>query len=275
MSSHADSLRAIGFEKYPPSGELRPFIECFWFIKTENPLSKPLINKVITDGGTGITFNYGSPYRLMEGEKKCLIKDKLVFTGVTDKTFYLALKGNVEAAGIRFRPGTHTLIFKNCKEIILPLNDSILAGISGVYSDMRLLPNSVRVSRLDDFMKGILSGHIGTGCWTSAAAEEIRKQKGSARIDELAALFRMSRRQFDRKFKDGSGMTPKQYSKIVRIENARSMMRDKEPDSLTLVGYECDYYDQAHFIREFKEVVQQTPKEYVHSKKMSRLYNSE
>ena len=51
-------------------------------------------------------------------------------------------------------------------------------------------------------------------------------------------------------------------------------MRSQDVESLTTVGYECDYYDQAHFIREFKDVVKLTPKQYLRSKRMSLLYNS-
>ena len=61
---------------------------------------------------------------------------------------------------------------------------------------------------------------------------------------------------------------------IVRIEKARSLIRSLNFNSLTDVGCELDYYDQAHFIRQFKSLVKETPSQYFKEKKqMSLLYN--
>lgn len=81
------------------------------------------------------------------------------------------------------------------------------------------------------------------------------------KLDALSKQLNITKRHFERKFKKEVGLLPKQFSSIVRIEKSRSMIRSLKFKSLTDVGLECDYFDQAHFIREFKTFVEETPKQ--------------
>lgn len=261
--------------KEPPE-RLKPFIQCCWFIRTEQKLEKTIINKIISDGGSGITYNFGAPFFIESGGRECFVRDRVFFTGVTDKTAYLRLKGDVDAVGIRFYPGVHSMLFgegRECCENIFRLEQRDLCGTASLYEEMKTADTETRAQMVWGKMDELFDGHAGAS-WAMEAVEQIRKEYGSARIDSLSGELYLSRRQFERKFKQNVGLTPKQFSRIVRIQKARSLMRSQDVESLTTVGYECDYYDQAHFIREFKDVVKLTPKQYLRSKRMSLLYNS-
>jgi AraC-like DNA-binding protein len=88
----------------------------------------------------------------------------------------------------------------------------------------------------------------------------MRKQGGQVNIRELSTQYFLSQKQFERKFKEHSGFMPKLYARIVRFETALSGYSRNR--SLTEVGYESGYYDQSHFIHDFKKFSGHHPRSY-------------
>jgi AraC-like DNA-binding protein len=58
-------------------------------------------------------------------------------------------------------------------------------------------------------------------------------------------------------------MSPKQYLKLLRIENARFSLKHMREETAARLAVELGFYDQAHFIREFQGVVGMTPYAYM------------
>lgn len=77
------------------------------------------------------------------------------------------------------------------------------------------------------------------------------ESQGLARIDSLADAYSLSPRQFGRKFHEFAGFPPKLFSRIVRFQSAIS--HPETFPSLTDLAYRCGYYDQSHFIHDFRE----------------------
>ncbi len=79
-------------------------------------------------------------------------------------------------------------------------------------------------------------------------------------MDELSRDFFLSRRQFERKFKELCGFSPKACLRILRFNSV--MKRHSGAKSLTQLAYECGYYDQSHFIHDFNAFSGYNPKEF-------------
>lgn len=81
-------------------------------------------------------------------------------------------------------------------------------------------------------------------------------------INSFAHDCNLSRRQFERKFKEHAGFSPKDFFQIVRFKN---VLRDigKSKLSLSQLAINAGYYDQSHLTNEFKKFSGYTPKEYV------------
>ena len=56
-------------------------------------------------------------------------------------------------------------------------------------------------------------------------------------------------------------MTPKQYARLVRVETARLALK-QHTETATRLAVDLGFYDQAHFIREFRSVIGMTPTAY-------------
>lgn len=98
---------------------------------------------------------------------------------------------------------------------------------------------------------------------STVAARKINKEKGNIVIKTLANAFGLSERHFRRTFKKELGISPKKYAKIIQLNNALDALNtDDESLNLDLV-HEGGYYDQAHFIRRFKQLLGKTPCEFL------------
>ena len=90
---------------------------------------------------------------------------------------------------------------------------------------------------------------------------------GSSSIHQILKEDLSKRRQLERNFKKQIGISPKQLGRVLRLQSALQMLlNDKE--SLTTIAYESEYFDQAHFNKDFKEFVGTTPKEFLGNKNM-------
>ena len=89
----------------------------------------------------------------------------------------------------------------------------------------------------------------------------IFKNRGLVSMDNLASISNMSFRNFERRFGDEVGMSPKLYARIVRFYNALENKMLHPTKRWVDITYEHGYYDQAHFIKEVKTFTTKTPED--------------
>ena len=71
------------------------------------------------------------------------------------------------------------------------------------------------------------------------------------RMEDLAEDLGMSASTFYQRFKDVTGMTPLQFQKEVRLQEARRLLLEGDVDAAT-AGYRVGYNDPSHFSRDYK-----------------------
>lgn len=59
-----------------------------------------------------------------------------------------------------------------------------------------------------------------------------------------------------------TGVTPKKFLQIIRCQSAVKLMSEQPAKPLTEIAHSLDYYDQAHFINEFKTLYSTTPLQF-------------
>lgn len=88
----------------------------------------------------------------------------------------------------------------------------------------------------------------------------IYKSKGTIRIKELTDQLHISQSPLEKRFRHIVGTSPKKFASIVRFKH---IVQHYNPQtSLTMLGYDAGFYDQAHFIREFKTFTGETPETF-------------
>ncbi len=93
------------------------------------------------------------------------------------------------------------------------------------------------------------------------ALNEIIDSNGFVSIDALSKNAWLSMAQFRKRFNEEVGMSPIRYSKIVRVNHAVQKLKCMDR-SMTDIAYAMGYFDQSHFIKDFKAIVGISPKRY-------------
>lgn len=91
-------------------------------------------------------------------------------------------------------------------------------------------------------------------------------------VPQYASKANMSLRNFERRFTEQVGIPPKLYAKLLRFNEAMKVKLIRPQKSWTAIAYECGYFDQMHFIKEFKQFAAITPTQFtVNQKKLTGL----
>jgi methylphosphotriester-DNA--protein-cysteine methyltransferase len=92
------------------------------------------------------------------------------------------------------------------------------------------------------------------------AVSLIKQAAGNIKITSLAEQLHISQAQFEKRFRKKVGASPKKFASIVRLRNVLNMNPGK--NNLLRAGLDAGYFDQAHFIKDFKSFTGQTPEQY-------------
>lgn len=91
------------------------------------------------------------------------------------------------------------------------------------------------------------------------ALERIMTSGGRSRIAAIATEIGWSRKHLAMRFADQVGVGPKAIARIVRFNRAASLAKQANRSGWADLAAECGYADQAHLVREFRELAGATP----------------
>ncbi|MNC31375.1 Helix-turn-helix domain protein [compost metagenome] len=96
---------------------------------------------------------------------------------------------------------------------------------------------------------------------------------GHSSIENLAGQIGYTSRYIRKKFDDYMGISPKLYSRIIRFQQVLHhlvVLRSWDYDQSGINGY----YDQSHFLKEFKQFTMLTPAQFLHAVRTNPTYNN-
>ena len=99
------------------------------------------------------------------------------------------------------------------------------------------------------------------------AIKIIEYYKGQIKAQDIAYQACLGIKQFERTFSKYVGMNPKKFASIVRFQNVIQMKRKHKNSSMFQLAFDNGYYDQSHFIHDFKSLTGLTPKAFFAGKK--------
>ena len=255
-------LDDLGFQLAPPSVELRPYVQSFWSFRRAAPLLTFREEYMHPRGGFGVVFNFGDPV-FLDGR---LVKEPLFLDGANTLSRKMGFVGQVDMVGVRFREGGAYPFLG------VPLHELRDAFTPRAVSDRRqvlrlnaqLAETAVRANRfqlLDQWLVVRLAQGQARSLLIPPSLARLQTRAGQLPIPQLAEELAVSQRQLERLFQLQVGMTPKQYARLVRVETARLALK-QHTETTTRLAVDLGFYDQAHFIREFRSVIGMTPTAY-------------
>jgi len=147
------------------------------------------------------------------------------------------------------------------KDALISITDIWGASATKLTNDLQA--HSSEMDKIDQLEHFFLNHLIRQGASTiDPTLRMISPAKGGVPVATLAKAVKLSAAQFRKRFKEEIGLSPSQYCKIVRVNHVIRALQADRSQSLTQLTYAMGYYDQSHFIREFKSIMCQTPNAY-------------
>lgn len=250
---------------------LKTLIKYFWVIKASNQI---INHKYLPVCNIDMVLNLGTEVKYVVDGHEIIVKNKLHFNGITDKYKLNIQNGNLYMLGISFFPtGLYPFIkiplgeFKNCTiefdQICKELNSEIISRIHNLDNIEEVL-ETLEIILLEflDFRNIIDKNTI--NLFSSFS------NRGDLTIENFSREYGVNKRRLERYFYKFIGTSPKTFSKIRRFTNVVKSLTSGTYDSLTSLALINNYYDQAHFIKEFKTLTGSVPSEFIINKSSLR-----
>lgn len=248
------------FEHYTPSASLSDLVKEYWIFENDDPTIYR--QKIIPDGYGEIIIHYGDPYRINFGDD-WEIQSKMLYSNQISGYFFLENTGKSGMIGIKLHPCSFFELFgipqSPYVDQVVPLTELLALEsnkLTALHSD-DLSPKD-RVKRSEEWLLGFAPT---TQTKVRSAVDKIMDSRGIVDIDEIAEEVGLSTRQLERQFKNVVGLTPKFYSRIIRFSSIFKVMESDDP-SWVKVALQSGYFDQSHFIKNFKEFTGEEPSKY-------------
>lgn len=256
---HNAAEPVTGHARYLPSEQLAPFVEHYWFVEWDYTSHPPQQVETLPHPSVHIICEEG----------------KVQISGVPKKKFARLLAGKSFVFGVKFKPGGfYTFYQKPVSEI----NDKVIDGKNIFGNDIEVYGEAVfkaknheeMVLAAEAFLINQKPAYNPDAEKVSVMVYDTMHNRQMLNVQQLAGQYHTTVRSMERLFNRYAGVSPKWVIKRYRLHEAAERISRGKISNWQAMSYELGYYDQAHFIRDFKEVVGQTPKTYaagLHKKK--------
>ena len=241
----------IQYTEYFPSENLKPYIYCYWRLKTKKKLGNSYTYRVVSDGCIDIFFETKNP-------------DVSFIIGFYRKYTEFEIGTTFDYFGIRFLPSTYTLLYQyNAKDLsnksveLKSVNPVFASWLSSFKVNQYEIEESLRLFN-EKFKARIEEHEIHIDIRFLDSLIEILRHNGAIDVENDLKTG-LSSRQLRRVFNYYIGTTPKAFSNVVRFQYILNAKPSSQSLKENKIYYDVGFYDQAHFIKTFKTFYGVTP----------------
>lgn len=267
------NLLMMNYQTYQPHPNLTPLIKCYWTLEVPADFEAPK-QRIISDGCLEMAFVLGDDIKRYTSENTYVLQPRAMVIGQITEPFFIQPTGYVNTFAVRFYPygfanfiNTPIKELSNTEKPIAHLFDNSAAR----RVEQRIIEakdTKERIAIIEHFLLDELNRKTTVDKIVQTTIEALISTSGSKSINRILKSDDAKRRQLERKFASQVGLSPKQLAKVIRLQAALKMLLNEKSEKLSSIAYESEYYDQAHFIRDFKEFTGTSPAAFLDDKSM-------
>jgi AraC-like DNA-binding protein len=219
-----------------------------------------------------IIFNFGPPFRLFDQsdgsrwtEHRSFIAgafDTYVLVGVTGP--YEVLQVNFTLLGLRLMLGRPIAELTNQ---VVELSDVFGADADRLSARLYETPSwAARFALLDSEILARIAKSRAVPAPVIGSYHCLVRSGGAISIGRLAHASGCSQKHLIGQFASNIGLTPKVFARVLRFGRAAKLLAGDDRRALTDIALDCGYYDQSHFIRDFRAFAGVTPSALLESR---------
>lgn len=259
------------FRRYSPSDRLQPYIRHYYVFESDSNIE--FEDTVFPSGDMEVVFNLGEGTWESWAENKFFRTPTIELWGQITKPLIIRSKGRHNMLGIKFLTHSAACFFK---DEIGVFNDQVsdLCAIIGRPAKMlytKLLETTSlhkRIELIEDFLWERLSRNEKKPFRIDQVADILKSIKNNSEennLSNIASIHGITPRYLHKLIYQHTGLSPKSFNKINRFQlSLRLIAKNDQP--FTSIAYDCGYFDQSHFIRDFKSFTGVTPSAYLENK---------
>lgn len=251
-----------------PTEKLADFVRYFWVFEGAASETQPYIHRTLANVCPELLFHYQGAFNELTFDNSLQSSFLTGIHGQTNQYRRFIVKEQFGIFGVYLYPYALSTLFdipaiEFTNE--LPNLLSILKkSDTDIEERMFIAPdNNERFSIITTFLENRLKKLKRPEI--AYAVKAILKAKGQVNITELSSQCFLSVRQFERNFKEHTGFSPKAFARITRFNSVIGQTQNTI-NSLTEIAYNFGYYDQSHFIQDFKTFSGYNPRTYFSGK---------
>ncbi|MBX9450176.1 MAG: helix-turn-helix domain-containing protein [Taibaiella sp.] len=263
----------MNYQTFQPGNDLNPLVKCHWTLEVPAEF-KSEKQKIVPDGCMELIFILGDDIKRYTSETDYIIQPRSIVVGQLTEPFTIQPVGYVHCFGTRFYPyGMANFIptpLKNLENKETPIAALFGQATADALTQKIIHAGSTaqRIELIEAFLQHKLNEKTTIDHIVKSTVDALLETSGSTPIKTILKDDLSKRRQLERKFLKQIGMSPKQLGKVVRLQTALKLLLDQKTGTFTEIAYESEYYDQNHFIKDFKEFTGTTPKEFLADEQM-------
>ncbi|MDT5290797.1 MAG: hypothetical protein QOF88_5686 [Mycobacterium sp.] len=266
LVGRAGTTSAFDLARWAPSDATAEFVEHFWSVSWDLRGQEPFDNAVITFPSLHLTHEWGS-----DGPRHGFPLPNTLVHGVVERVFRTTISQRGAVVGARFRPGGFAARFNRD---VAPLTGRVKPADDELFGAPLRFPPSLRSPRcLDDDVESAsasLDEAIAAGTQerdpTYAAltglVDRIRDDDTLHRVEQVMTHSPWSARTTQRVFRRYVGVPVKWVLCRYRLQHAALEIETDPSLDFADLAVRLGWYDQAHFINDFRSMLGCTPGEY-------------
>lgn len=257
--------------QYPPTPNLSKYIKHYLVFEITNSVKKQY--RHFANGHNGLVFSFNKSELVPLNSKKSL-PESFVFGQLSGyQDFYV--QGATFVVIVLFQPlGLFALTGICSSTFTNRIEDASLVFGKGISTLHRNLFFSLDVIEMLGFLNSFFTKKIDElsfnhNHYVLNFLSFAHKRKGNILVNALCIQIGISERKVQRLFFEQIGVPPKKFLNNIKLHYFLSLTTKKGLSSLTELGLEAGYYDQAHLNREFKKTVGLNPSHYLKSERLA------
>lgn len=255
------------FTEIRPQEALKPYVKRFYYY--DAPSAHAFDDLVFPSGNLELIFNLGNGLWKTKKDEAFCTTPAVELWGQITRPLAVRSVGKNFMLGVRFHPHTAAYFFD---EDISAFNNEITNAVDVFGPSLSNLHELLltftdpkdRIAMLENYLLNRLAASEKKHAriqLVEAIANGLKNHAEGERIGMVSERNKISPRYVHRLFSQYTGLTPKLFCQISRFQYSLQLMQGGD-QKMTSVGYDSGYFDQSHFIREFKSFTGLTPSSF-------------
>jgi len=255
-------MLSMFYREIEPDPALRSFVTCYWEFVARDLPGGSFEHVVMPDGCVSIVYVWAS--RVDDSLAGTARWRRLRLVGPSLEARTVPVHDGEVFWGIRFWPGAAGdllgLSGRQLKDRVLDAPRAIPKIATALLRALPVCSTAEEAVRVfDEVLLALTPSVEALDEAVIAGVKAIVAAKGEIKIGGLAGQLGLSERQFQRRFQGAVGLTPKQFARIRRFRVSMANALEEAPKPWGRVAVERGYADQPHLVREFSQLVGESP----------------